>query len=168
MSSVSSKILASLVGRLNAINGAGLYNFDMRGRVFRCRPRWDLVGDKLAIFVSRRAGGDAREQKPGPQSPISDVTTIYDVIGVAPELEPGAEEGEVLERLLEDIQRALEIDSDRYMLDSETGNNLLCDELILVDGEARLPEAWEDVERICVGVRCMHQHVYGRPEVVTK
>lgn len=168
MSSVSSKILAAIVGRLNAIDGTGLYNFDMRGRVFRCRPRWDLVGDKLAIFVSRRAGGDAREQKPGTQSPVSDVTMIYDVIGVAPELEAGAEEGEVLERLLEDIERALEVDDDRFLRDADSGRNLLCDELILVDGEARLPEAWEDVERICVGVRCVHQHVYGKPEVITK
>lgn len=168
MPGVARKILAKLFGRLEAIDGSGDFNFDMTGRVFRCRPSYDVLSEgKSGVFISRRFGGDTRDPVPDQHSGVTVVEVVYDVVAIAPELNGTNEAGDVLEQLKEDIERALEISSDLYLRDDDSGRNLLESALQLVSGDGRLAEVWETTELFAVGVRCRYEHVYGNPDVVT-
>lgn len=165
MSSVAKRQLQLLFGRLSAIDGNGKFNHDMRGRVFRCKPRHDVVSDgKLAIFISRRVGADQRSTPQDPSDTHSRHTTIWDVMAVAVAT---TESGDALEDLIEDIERALELPNDLYLQDPGTGRPLLNLPLALIDAEGDLGDAWADFELAVVGVRCVHPHVYGQPDVIT-
>jgi hypothetical protein len=165
MQSVSEKELTLLHGRLDAIDGTGKFNYDMRGAVFACKPHHDVVSDlKEAIFIGRRKGIDARTQLKDPTTTNVVVTTIFDVMAVA---KIGPTSGITIERLLADIVRAVELKDDPFLRDPETGRNLVSQPICVVDAEGELGDAWADFELAVVGIRCVHPHVYGEPDVVT-
>jgi hypothetical protein len=165
MQSVSEKELSLLFERLGAIDGTGAFNFDMRDAVFCSKPYHDAVsGLKAAIFIARRNGIDQRVAAKDPSTTNTIVTTIFDVMAIAP---VGPLSGMVIEQLLADITRAIELPDDLFLRDPDTGRNLVQQPIAVVDSEGELGDAWADFEFAVVGVRCVHPHVYGRPDAVT-
>lgn len=166
MKSVSHKVLDRIVARLDRIDGSGRFNFDMRGRVLRCRPRVDLADGGHVICVWRRRGSDQRTDAPR-HAGVQDIEVIFDVFALA-RTSVDNEAGDVLEMLLADIELALELPADLHLRDDETGRNLLTAPLTLTGAALDPSDEILRVEFIAVSVRCVIQHVYGDPYTITK
>lgn len=138
---------------------------DLQGRVLLRRPSWDMdAEDAPAVFVVRRnGGGTSTYPAPGANSTLSDITVIFDVIGV---VRASARSTLAGEELLADLQRALEIEADPFLFDPTLVRNLLSQEMRLVSIELDPPEDGVPFDLVGVGVSCTYPHHYGDPNHV--
>lgn len=160
--SVAKKILVLLAARLAAIQGGPDFTNTVGARVYRSRFSYDLAVEGVpAIFIARRAGGDSRATAPSP--PFQNVTITFDIVGV---VLAGVQSGDAAEDLLADIERAIEIETDKFLLDASTSKNLLAVELLLVGAQLEAPPEGSKYEAVAVGVQCTFPKRYGDPSYV--
>lgn len=161
--SVASRVLSKIYDRLCAIDGTGDFAFDMTGRVHLRRAPADLDSeDAPRLYVARRlGGGETRELADGSRSKVQKVVT-FDVIGCASSDPDGA--GLAGEALLADIERALELDADRYLLGDD--GRPLVNRIFLIDPDIDSAFLRARAEAVGVGVRCEWPGKYGDPSFV--
>jgi len=164
--SVAAKILQALQARLLVVDGSETFWHDLTGpkRIQLRRPTYDIdqEGGEPTVFIARRFGtGDER---------IGDVDQInrigiFDVIGLVPSDRDDA--GLAAEKLLADLERAMERSDDLFLRDAASGRNLLAGELTIVDSAIDASFAESFFEICGFGIVCPWTHVYGDPAAIT-
>lgn len=158
----SLRILQLLKLRLEAIDGTGDFFTSAGERVHLRRASYDGQHESLpALFLTRRAGGDERSVFTSADQSV--VNASFTVVGVLAEPQSGAEPAEEVELLLADIIRALELKSDPYLRDPDTGKNLLKSEPTLSATAIDPPQDGMPVAGVQVDITCSYAHTYGEP-----
>ena len=167
MRSVAGRVLGMLADRLSDIRGQGDYVYDLQGRIYLRRFSFDAdIEDTPSVFIARRVGGGTeRTQKPGAEQ-LSDMTVVFDVVGV---VALNTTTSAAAENLIADLQRALERPDDLFLRGcdgSGRARDLLSQELQIVSIETAQPLDGFPFEVVAVGVQCTWPHKYGDPNHV--
>lgn len=160
MPPVALRIRDQLMRRARAINGLGEYYYAPSERVFAGEPVLDrlieIADEELPAVWIWRTADDQRERLNN--ETLTRRTIRWTALMIVPE---GEDKGASLEYALADLERAFEIESDRYMEDE--GEPLLCDELAVASSSFAVDSEIAGVQCAAVDIVTAHIHHYGDP-----
>ena len=160
---MSARVYERLFERLQCINGEGVFITELGRRLRRGLFDTHLDNGQWVMSFGRRTGpsGEARTDQAGASTYSK--TVVFDAVVSVPR---DSDAQAAIENALADIERAIELEDDLFLYDSQLNRNLLVAELRLEPAQLEIPEGF-DAAFLTVGIPCTFPHQYGDPDHVT-